>query len=99
MKNLFLLLLLFILTFPTSLAQVISLPGNTTFVVASIELYLVDDYTGGKQFIGLFGDKSRIDVFWSARYNPDIPEPINVTCWLNCKSNVDITQCLSLIHI
>jgi len=96
MKNLFLLLLLFILTFPTSLAQVISLPGNTTFVVASIELYLVDDYTGGKQFIGLFGDKSRIDVFWSARYNPDILEPINVTCWLNCKSNVDITQCYGL---
>jgi len=88
----FLLLFLFF----TSRAQVELIPSNATFFVVTIELYPVDDYTGSKQYIGLFGSKGRIDVLWNAKYNPEIPNPINVTCWLNCKNKTDITKCYGL---
>jgi len=83
------------LTLPLSLveAQVTLIPSDVPFVVYVIELYPVDDYTGGKQFVGIFGDKSRLDVLWNTRYYPEILDPINVTCWLNCKSKSDIAQC------
>jgi len=85
---------LYILLLHNSLAQPIELsPGNATFTVISIVLSLVNDYTGSKQYIGLFGDKTRIDVFWNAKYNPESLEPINVTCWLNCNNSVDVTKC------
>jgi hypothetical protein len=72
------------------------LPGVTVFFVSAIELHPIDDYTGSKQYIGLFGDKTRIDILWDARYNPDILHPINVTCWLNCNNSIDLTQCYGL---
>jgi len=79
-----------------SKAQISLVPASTTFFVLTIELYPVDDYTGSKQYIGLLGSKDRIDILWNAKYNPEILDPINVTCWLNCKDKVDITKCYGL---
>jgi len=93
MKKLILALTFLSLVFAISKAQVSLLPGNDTFYISSIELYLVDDYTGNKQYLGLFGDKTRIDVLWYAKYEPEIFDPINVTCWLNCEDNTNITNC------
>jgi hypothetical protein len=87
-------LLLFI--YHASKAQITLLPANTTFLILAIELYPVDDYTGSKQYIGLFGNKDRIDVLWNAKYNLEALDPINVTCWLNCKNKTDITRCYGL---
>jgi hypothetical protein len=85
---------LYIFLLYNSIAQSIPLiPGNATFTVSSIILYPVDDYTGNKQYIGLFGDKTRIDILWNANYNPESLDPINVTCWLNCNNSVDVTKC------
>jgi len=85
---------LYIFLLYNSIAQSIPLiPGNATFTVSSIILYPVDDYTGTKQYIGLFGDKTRIDILWNANYNPESLDPINVTCWLNCNNSVDVTKC------
>jgi len=95
MKKL-LILIAFLLIFQIAQSQVTLLPSTINFTVITIELYLVDDYTNGKQYIGLFGNKERIDVLWNAKYNPEILDPINVTCWLNCRSNTDITQCYGL---
>jgi uncharacterized membrane protein len=96
MKKLLLIFTFFFFLFNLSLSQIRLNPINVNFIVASMELYLVDDYTKNKQFLGLFGDKSRLDILWNAKYNPDVLEPINVTCWLNCKNNTDITQCYGL---
>jgi hypothetical protein len=85
----------FFLLYPAN-AQITLQPTTVNFTVYTIELYPVDDYTGSKQFISLFGDKTRIDVFWYAKYYPERLDPINVTCWLNCKNNTDITQCYGL---
>jgi hypothetical protein len=74
-------------------AQITLQPANATFVVYTIEFSLVDDYTGSKQYIGLFGDKTRIDILWNVNYNPESLDPINVTCWLNCNNSVDVTKC------
>jgi hypothetical protein len=87
------LLLFFLFLFHISQAQVTLQPVTITFVVNTIELYPVVDYTGGEQFIGLLGDKTRIDILWNAKYNPESLEPINVTCWLNCNNSIDITKC------
>jgi hypothetical protein len=87
------LLLFFLFLFHISQAQVTLQPATITFVVNTIELYPVVDYTGGEQFIGLLGDKTRIDILWNVRYNPESLEPINVTCWLNCNNSIDITKC------
>jgi hypothetical protein len=95
-RNLILLVSFSLFIFHVAKAQVTLQPATVTFVVNSIELYAVDDYTGGKQYIGLFGDKTRIDVLWNAKYNPESLDPINVTCWLNCKNNTDVTQCYGL---
>jgi len=94
-------ILIFLITFLSSLfytvkAQITLQPTAVTFVVNAIELSLVDDYTGNKQFIGLFGDKTRVDVFWNTKYNPESLDPINVTCWLNCNNSVDVTNCYGL---
>ena len=89
-------IILFFFLFHNSFAQISLIPGSAKFVVSSIVLSLVDDYTGNKQYIGLFGDKTRIDVFWNVKYEPESLDPINVTCWLNCKNNTDITQCYGL---
>ena len=86
----------FLLSFQIAESQVTLLPSTINFTVTTIELYLVDDYTNGKQYIGLFGNKERIDVLWNAKYNPEMLDPINVTCWLNCRNNTDITQCYGL---
>jgi len=96
MKKIILILSLLILPFKISLAQVSLLPANVTFTIYSIELYPVSDYTGSTQFIGIFGDKTRLDILWSAKYNPSLLDPINVTCWLNCKNNTDVTYCYGL---
>ena len=95
-RNLILFAAFFLFLFYFVKAQVTLQPTIVPFVTNAIELYPVDDYTGGKQFIGLFGDKTRIDVFWYAKYYPESLDPINVTCWLNCKNNTDITQCYGL---
>jgi hypothetical protein len=95
-RNLILFATFFLYLFYLVKAQVTLQPATVTFVVNSIELYAVDDYTGGKQYIGLFGDKTRIDILWNAKYNPESLDPINVTCWLNCKNNTDVTQCYGL---
>jgi len=95
MKKL-LILIAFLLFFQIAESQVTLLPSTINFTVITIELYPVDDYTNGKQYIGLFGNKERIDILWNARYNPEILDPINVTCWLNCRNNTDITQCYGL---
>jgi len=87
-------LVLFI--YPIAKAQVTLVPVTTTFFVVTIELYPVDDYTGSNQYIGLFGNKERIDILWNAKYNPETLEPINVTCWLNCRNKTDITECYGL---
>jgi hypothetical protein len=87
------LLLFFLFLFHISQAQVTLQNVTITFVVNTIELYPVVDYTGGEQFIGLLGDKTRIDILWNAKYNPESLEPINVTCWLNCNNSIDITKC------
>jgi len=87
---------LFLYILHNSCAQISLIPGSASFTVSSIVLSPVDDYTGNKQYIGLFGDKTRIDVFWYAKYYPESLDPINVTCWLNCKNNTDITQCYGL---
>jgi len=97
MKKLMVCIFLLLFLFFTSRAQIIPLiPGNTTFFVVTIELYPVDDYTGSNQYIGLFGNKDRIDILWNVKYNPETLEPINVTCWLNCKNKTDITECYGL---
>jgi len=95
-RNLILFAAFFLSLFYFVKAQVTLQPTIVPFVTNAIELYPVDDYTGGKQFIGLFGDKTRIDVLWYAKYNPESLDPINVTCWLNCKNNTDVTQCYGL---
>ena len=95
-RNLILLASFFSFLFYLAKAQITLQPTTVYFVAYAIELYPVDDYTGGKQFIGLFGDKSRIDILWHAKYYPEILDPINVTCWLNCESNTDLTQCYGL---
>ncbi|MCC5994554.1 MAG: hypothetical protein LM587_03125 [Candidatus Aenigmarchaeota archaeon] len=87
------LLLFFLFLFHISQAQVTLRSATITFVVNTIELYPVVDYTGGEQFIGLLGDKTRIDILWNAKYNPESLEAINVTCWLNCNNSIDITKC------
>jgi len=92
----FLILIAFLLFFQIGESQVTLLPSTINFTVITIELHLVDDYTNGKQYIGLFGNKERIDVLWNAKYNPEMLDPINITCWLNCRSNTDITQCYGL---
>jgi len=96
MKRLVSTIIFLFFLFNLSKAQISLLPASATFVVYTIELYPVDDYTGNKQYIGLFGDKTRIDVFWNAKYYPESLDPINVTCWLNCKNSVDITKCYGL---
>jgi hypothetical protein len=93
-RNLILLSTFFFFLFYFAKAQITLQPTTVYFTVNAIELYPVDDYTGGKQFIGLFGDKTRIDVLWYAKYNPESLDPINVTCWLNCNDTIDITNCL-----
>jgi hypothetical protein len=95
-RNLILLATFFLFLFYLVEAQITLQPTTVNFTVYTIELYPVDDYTGGKQFIGLFGDKTRIDVLWYAKYYPESLDPINVTCWLNCNNNTDITQCYGL---
>jgi hypothetical protein len=95
-RNLILFAAFFLSLFYFVKAQVTLQPTTVNFTVNAIELYPVDDYTGGKQFIGLFGDKTRIDILWYAKYNPESLDPINVTCWLNCKNNTNITQCYGL---
>jgi len=95
-RNLILLSTFFLFLFYFVKAQITLQPTTVSFTVYAIELYPVDDYTGGKQFIGLFGDKTRIDVLWYANYYPESLDPINVTCWLNCKNNTDVTQCYGL---
>jgi len=96
MKRVVTCIFLLLFFFSTSKAQLTLIPVNATFFVLTIELYPVDDYTGSKQYIGLFGSKDRIDVLWNSKYNPEIPDPINVTCWLNCKYKTDITKCYGL---
>ena len=86
----------FLFLFYFAKAQVTLQPTTVSFTVYTIELYPVDDYTGGKQFIGLFGDRTRIDVLWYVKYNPESSDPINVTCWLNCNNNTDVTECYGL---
>jgi len=96
MKKQLLMLVGLFLSFQIAKSQITLLPSTVNFTIMTIELYPVDDYTNGKQYIGLFGDKGRLDILWDARYNPEILDPINVTCWLNCESNVDATQCYGL---
>lgn len=87
--------LFFIILHPVY-AQVTLKPTEVKFVTYTIELSLLSeetDYTNSKQFIALNGDKGRLDIFWNAKYNPDTEYPINVTCWLNCRNNRDITTC------
>jgi len=96
MKRLVSTIIFLFFIFNIAKAQITLQPASATFVVYTIQLFLVDDYTGNKQYIGLFGDKTRIDVFWNAKYYPESLDPINVTCWLNCKNNTDITQCYGL---
>ena len=86
----------FFFLFYLAKAQITLQPTTVNFTVNAIELYPVEDYTGGKQFIGLLGDKTRIDILWHAKYYPESLDPINVTCWLNCNNNTDITQCYGL---
>jgi hypothetical protein len=89
-------IILFLFLLHNSFAQISLIPGSTSFTVGSIVLSLVDDYTGNKQYIGLFGDETRIDVFWNAKYEPESLDPINVTCWLNCNNSVDVIKCYGL---
>jgi hypothetical protein len=93
-RNLILFAAFFLFLFYFVKAQETLQPTTISFTINTIELYPVDDYTGGKQFIGLFGDKTRIDVLWYAKYNPESLDPINVTCWLNCNDTINITNCL-----
>jgi hypothetical protein len=95
-RNLILFAAFFFSLFYFAKAQVTLQPTTVSFTVYTIEFYPVDDYTGGKQFIGLFGDRTRIDVLWYVKYNPESSDPINVTCWLNCNNNTDVTECYGL---
>jgi len=93
MRGLVLLIIFLLFLFYLVKAQITLISTTVSFIVYTIELYPVDDYTGNKQYIGLFGDKTRIDVFWNAKYYPESLDPINVTCWLNCNNSVDVTKC------
>ncbi|MEM0333747.1 MAG: hypothetical protein QXX30_04805 [Candidatus Aenigmatarchaeota archaeon] len=92
-KIILVILFLFCLIFNTTKAQITLIPETTSFILVSIRLNLIDsdkDYTQSKQYIGILGDKKRIDIFWDANYEPKITDPsllnINVTCWLNCEA-------------
>ncbi|MCS7094174.1 MAG: hypothetical protein RMJ18_03275, partial [Candidatus Aenigmarchaeota archaeon] len=71
-------------------------PGEVNIIIYSIVLTEVEDYTGSYQYIGLGGDKSRIDIYWNARYEPHLDNQINVTCWLNCRNFTNVTECHGL---
>ncbi|MEM5831177.1 MAG: hypothetical protein QXO40_03165 [Candidatus Aenigmatarchaeota archaeon] len=98
----FLAIFLFLTFLKIGEAQIILRPGSGEFVLVSIRLNLVEqDYTGSKQYIGILGDKSRLDIFWDAEYQPAVQDPtlsnISVTCWLNCNAtnSSDISICSS----
>ena len=79
----YLIVILFIFLFlPISLAQLKK--GEATFIVSSIALYPVNDYTNTKQDLGLFGSREYLNVFWDAMYSPTNTDPIEAKCWLNC---------------
>lgn len=84
--------LIFLLILPIARAQFGLPPGETGFVIGAIVLSPVDDYTGTKQFIGLFGTKQYLNVFWDASYNPALFEPVGAICFLNCPANENIDE-------
>ncbi|MEM5815121.1 MAG: hypothetical protein QXD89_01375 [Candidatus Aenigmatarchaeota archaeon] len=85
--------ILFFLFFPQVKAQLLLPPGNATFLLSSIILNNVSDYTQTYQYIGIFGNRERLDIFWDARYEPFRPDSVNVTCWLNCIDFYNISNC------
>lgn len=79
-------------------AQIELLETSQSFLVTAIRLYPVQDYTLNYQYLGIFGDRARLDVLWDARYEPYMPDELNVTCWLNCNyyTPQTISNCFGL---
>lgn len=80
-------------------AEIILPEAKINFFVSSIILDPVEyDYTGSKQYLGILGDKNRLDIFWNVKYQPPIFQDIEVRCWLNCNITTagEIEKCYGL---